>query len=228
VTVLSPAPTALSGYQRSHVYDDVIGEAEDAIAAVARGEVVVVVDDENRENEGDLIVAAEYADAHAINFMITHGRGLVCMPITAQRARELELPPMVSRNEDHFGTAFTVSVDATARHGVSTGISAHDRARTIQIVLTGTAEDLSRPGHTFPLVARDGGVLERPGHTEAAVDLARFAGLTPAGVIVEIINSDGTMARLPQLVRFGRAHGLVLTSIEKLRRYAAAHSWGRP
>ncbi len=227
VTVLSPAHSTLSDHRRAHVYDEVIGEAEDAIAAVARGEVVVVVDDEDRENEGDLVVAAEYADAHVVNFMITYGRGLVCMPITAQRARELELAPMVAHNGDHFGTAFTVSVDATAGHGVTTGISAYDRARTIQTVLTGTAEDLNRPGHIFPLIARDGGVLERPGHTEAAVDLARFAGLTPAGVIVEIINGDGTMARLPQLVRFGRAHGLVLTSIEKLRQYAAARSWER-
>jgi 3,4-dihydroxy-2-butanone 4-phosphate synthase len=194
-------------------------EAEDAIAAIGRGELVVVVDDEDRENEGDLIVAAQYADADAINFMITHGRGLVCLAITAERATELHLPPMVTSNEDHHGTAFTVSVDGTLQHGVTTGISAPERARTVELVLSGTATDLARPGHIFPLIARDGGVVERPGHTEAAVDLARLAGLAPAGVIVEIILPDGTMARLPDLVHFSRSHNLVLTSIEKLRTF---------
>lgn len=201
-------------------------EPEKAIAAIARGELVVVVDDEDRENEGDLIVAAEYADAAAVNFMITHGRGLVCLSLTAERAAELNLPPMVERNEDHNGTAFTVSIDGTRENGVSTGISAFERARTIELALYGTASDLARPGHIFPLVAKDGGVLERPGHTEASVDLARFAGLVPAGVIVEIINPDGTMARLPQLVEFAAEHGLVLTSIEKLREYAAGLNRG--
>jgi 3,4-dihydroxy-2-butanone 4-phosphate synthase len=205
----------------------VIQEAEQAIEAIARGELVVVVDDEDRENEGDLIVAAEHADTQAINFMITHGRGLVCVSITAQRAKELELPPMVARNEDHHGTAFTVSVDGTAENGITTGISAGERARTIELMLSGTATDLARPGHIFPLVARDGGVLERPGHTEAAVELAQLAGLRPAGVIVEIISTDGTMARLPQLAEFSRSHGLVLTSIEKLREYVAARNKGR-
>ena len=201
-------------------------DPEKAIAAIARGELVVVVDDEDRENEGDLIVAAEYADAAAINFMITHGRGLVCLSLTAERAAQLDLPPMVERNEDHNGTAFTVSIDGTRENGVSTGISAFERARTIELALYGTASDLARPGHIFPLVAKDGGVLERPGHTEASVDLARFAGLQPAGVIVEIINPDGTMARLPQLVEFAAEHGLVLTSIEKLREYAAGENRG--
>ena len=201
-------------------------EPEKAIAAIARGELVVVVDDEDRENEGDLIVAAEYADAAAVNFMITHGRGLVCLSLTAERAAELNLPPMVERNEDHNGTAFTVSIDGTRENGVSTGISAFERARTIELALYGAASDLARPGHIFPLVAKDGGVLERPGHTEASVDLARFAGLVPAGVIVEIINPDGTMARLPQLVEFAAEHGLVLTSIEKLREYAAGLNRG--
>ncbi|MFD5124094.1 3,4-dihydroxy-2-butanone-4-phosphate synthase [Streptomyces sp. NPDC058385] len=201
----------------------VLDEAADAIAAVGRGELIVVVDDEDRENEGDLIVAAEHADAAAINFMITHGRGLVCMPITGDRAKELNLPPMVARNEDHHGTAFTVSVDGTKERGVTTGISAFERATTIDLLLNGEAGDLARPGHIFPLVAKDGGVLERPGHTEAAVDLARFAGLKPAGVIVEIINEDGSMARLPQLALFARAHGLVLTSIEKLRDHLATN-----
>ena len=201
-----------------------LDEAEEAVAAIARGELIVVVDDEDRENEGDLIVAAEYADAAAINYMITHGRGLVCVSVTEDRARELQLPPMVARNEDPNGTAFTVSVDGSPEHGVTTGISAPDRAKTIELILKGTSEDLCRPGHIFPLVARSGGVLERPGHTEAAVDLARFAGLSPAGVIVEIILEDGTMARLPQLVEFARREGLVLTSIEKLREYAAART----
>jgi len=198
-----------------------LNEPAEAIAAIARGELVVVVDDEDRENEGDLIGAAEYVDAAAINFMITHGRGLVCLALTHERAKELDLPPMVERNEDHHGTAFTVSIDGTPQHGVTTGISAHERARTIALALTGAAGDLARPGHIFPLVAKPGGVLERPGHTEAAVDLARFAGLAPAGVIVEIINPDGTMSRLPQLADFARNHGLVLTSIEKLKEFAA-------
>ncbi|GAA3824709.1 hypothetical protein GCM10022403_067650 [Streptomyces coacervatus] len=202
----------------------VLDEAAEAVAAIARGELIVVVDDEDRENEGDLIVAAEYADAAAINYMITHGRGLVCVSVTEERARELQLPPMVDRNEDPNGTAFTVSVDGSPEHGVTTGISAPDRAKTIELILKGTSKDLCRPGHIFPLVARKGGVLERPGHTEAAVDLARFAGLVPAGVIVEIILEDGTMARLPQLVEFARREGLVLTSIEKLREYAAAQT----
>ncbi len=202
----------------------VLDSAAAAVAAIARGELIVVVDDENRENEGDLIVAAEYADAAAINYMITHGRGLVCVSVTEGRARELRLPPMVERNEDHHGTAFTVSVDGGPEHGVTTGISAPDRAKTIDLILNGRSEDLRRPGHIFPLVARPGGVLERPGHTEAAVDLARFAGLTPAGVIVEIIKEDGTMARLPQLAEFARREGLVLTSIEKLQEYAAAQT----
>ncbi len=201
--------------------DIVLAEPEEAIAAIARGELVVVVDDEDRENEGDLVMAAEHADATAVNFMITHGRGLVCLSLTAERAAELRLPPMVARNEDHMGTAFTVSIDGTRERGVTTGISAHERARTIELALHGEAEDLARPGHIFPLIAKDGGVLERPGHTEASVDLARFAGLMPAGVIVEIINADGTMARLPQLAVFARTHGLVLTSIEKLQKYAA-------
>ena len=199
-----------------------LDEPEAAIAAIARGELIVVVDDEDRENEGDLIVAGEHATAAAINYMITYGRGLVCVSITPERAAELDLKPMVERNEDHHGTAFTVSVDGGPEHGVTTGISAPDRAKTIELMLTGTATDLRRPGHIFPLVARPGGVLERPGHTEASVDLARAAGLAPVGVIVEIINPDGTMARLPELLKFARAEGLVMTSIEKLQGYLAA------
>jgi 3,4-dihydroxy-2-butanone 4-phosphate synthase len=194
---------------------------EAAIAAIGRGELIVVVDDEDRENEGDLIVAADHASEDAINFMITHGRGLVCVTITEERARELGLEPMVEHNEDYHGTAFTVSVDGGPQHGVTTGISAWDRSKTIQLCATGQRGDLNSPGHMFPLIARDGGLLARPGHTEAGVDLAREAGCSPAGVIVEIINPDGTMARLPQLVDFAAAHGLVLTSIERLRQYLA-------
>ena len=166
-------------------------EAPEAIAAIARGEMVVVVDDEDRENEGDLVAAADHATPEVINFMITHGRGLVCLSLTAERASQLALPPMVARNEDHMETAFTVSVD-------------------------GTAGDLQRPGHIFPLIARRGGVLTRQGHTEASVDLARLAGCQPAGVIVEIIGEDGEMRRLDSLVVFARTYGLLITSIEKL------------
>lgn len=192
---------------------------EDAVSAIARGEIVVVVDDEDRENEGDLIVAAEHATPEVINFMITHARGLVCTAITQERGAELRLPYMVERNEDHHGTAFTVSVDGSPEHGVTTGISAYDRAKTIELLLNGSADDLRRPGHIFPLLAQPGGVLARPGHTEAAVDLCRLAGLAPAGVIVEVIEEDGRMARLPDLARFADTFGLVLTSIAQLQAY---------
>lgn len=148
--------------------DTVLDPASEAIAAIARGEIVVIVDDEDRENEGDLVAAADHADAGVINFMITHGRGLVCLALPAARAAELELPPMVPHNEDHMGTAFTVSIDGTPARGVTTGISAGERATTIGLALTGTASDLQRPGHIFPLIARDGGVLTRTGHTEAS------------------------------------------------------------
>lgn len=197
------------------------GDPADAIAAIGRGEMVVVVDDEDRENEGDLIIAAEHVTPAAINFMITKGKGLVCLALTAERAVDLALPPMVTDNEDHMGTAFTVSIDADPRHGVRTGISASERARSIQLALTGTAGDFRRPGHVFPLVARGGGVLERPGHTEAAVDLARLAGCKPAGVIVEIIGDDGEMLRRDGLRQFAREHGLVFTSIADLKRFRA-------
>lgn len=191
-------------------------EASEAIAAIARGEMVVVVDDEDRENEGDLVVAADHATSEVIYFMITHGRGLVCLSLTADRASQLALPPMVVRNEDHMETAFTVSVDGTQAHGVTTGISAFDRARTIELAVNGTAGDLQRPGHIFPLIARSGGVLVRQGHTEASVDLARLAGCRAAGVIVEIIGQDGEMRRLDSLIVFARTYGLLITSIEKL------------
>lgn len=200
----------------------ILDRPEDAISAISRGELIVVVDDEQRENEGDLIVAADHANAVAINFMITHGRGLVCLALTQQRTQDLELPPMVERNQDHMGTAFTVSIDAKRSHGVTTGISAAERAKTIQVALNGTADDLQRPGHVFPLIARPGGVLERPGHTEASVDIARAAGCSPAGVIVEIIGNDGEMLRRDALRRFADEHGLVMTSIELLRQHFLA------
>ncbi|WP_328520564.1 3,4-dihydroxy-2-butanone-4-phosphate synthase [Kribbella sp. NBC_00359] len=196
----------------------------DAVAAIARGDMIVLVDDEDRENEGDLVVAAEYATDEVINFMITHAKGLVCAPITPHRAEELRLPLMVDRNEDPHGTAFTVSVDGGPEHGVTTGISAADRAATVALLHEGKAGDLRRPGHVFPLIARAGGTLERPGHTEASVDLARLADLDPGAVIVEVIKADGQMARLPDLVEFAREHGLVLTSIELLREFLLAQT----
>ncbi|NLG86510.1 MAG: bifunctional 3,4-dihydroxy-2-butanone-4-phosphate synthase/GTP cyclohydrolase II [Firmicutes bacterium] len=191
---------------------------EEVLAEIKSGRPVVVVDDENRENEGDLVVAAEKVTPEIINFMISYGRGLVCLPLTEQRADELELSPMVWSNQDPMKTAFTVSVDAGE---TSTGISAFERAYTIKKVIDPAArpEDFNRPGHVFPLRAKKGGVLQRAGHTEAAVDLARLAGLYPAGVICEIIKDDGTMARLPDLVEFTQQHGLKLFSIADLIRY---------
>lgn len=196
----------------------------DVIAEVARGGVVVLVDDEDRENEGDLVVAAEFATAEVVNFMITHGRGLVCVSLTPERAAQLGLAPMVESNADVRATAFTVSVDGAPERGVSTGISAHERARTIQLLLHGTASDLRSPGHMFPLVARPGGTLERPGHTEASVDLARLAGLSPSGVIVEIVGDDGRMLRRDGLVRFARRHGLLISTIRALTAHLADDS----
>jgi 3,4-dihydroxy 2-butanone 4-phosphate synthase/GTP cyclohydrolase II len=193
----------------------------DALAAIRNGEMVVVVDDENRENEGDLICAAQFATPQQINFMATEARGLICLALEGERLDVLDLPLMVDRNTDDNQTAFTVSVDAGPENGVSTGISAEDRARTIQVAIhpESRPSDLRRPGHIFPLRARDGGVLKRAGHTEAAVDLARLAGLYPAGVICEIQNSDGSMARLQQLVSYAKRHGLRLISIADLIRY---------
>ncbi|MEB3183404.1 MAG: bifunctional 3,4-dihydroxy-2-butanone-4-phosphate synthase/GTP cyclohydrolase II [Cyanobacteriota bacterium] len=193
----------------------------DALAAIRNGEAIVVVDDENRENEGDLICAAQFATPQQINFMATAARGLICLAMEGERLDALDLPLMVDRNTDSNQTAFTVSVDAGPELGVSTGISADDRARTIQVAIHPETRpsDLRRPGHIFPLRARDGGVLKRAGHTEAAVDLARLAGLYPAGVICEIQNADGSMARLPQLVDYARDHGLRLISIADLIRY---------
>jgi len=193
----------------------------DALAAIRNGESIVVVDDENRENEGDLICAAQFATPEQINFMATEARGLICLAMEGERLDQLDLPLMVDRNTDNNQTAFTVSVDAGPENGVSTGISAEDRARTIQVAIHPQSRpaDLRRPGHIFPLRARTGGVLKRAGHTEAAVDLARLAGLYPAGVICEIQNPDGSMARLPQLAAYARRHGLRLISIADLIRY---------
>jgi len=193
----------------------------DGLAAIRNGDMVVVVDDENRENEGDLICAAQFATPEQINFMATEARGLICLAMEGERLDALDLPLMVDRNTDSNQTAFTVSVDAGPENGVSTGISAEDRARTIQVAIhPGTRPaDLRRPGHIFPLRAKQGGVLKRAGHTEAAVDLARLAGLYPAGVICEIQNGDGSMARLPQLVDYARRHGLRLINIADLIRY---------
>ena len=192
---------------------------EEAIAAIARGEMIIVVDDPDRENEGDLIMAAELVTPEAINFMITHARGLVCAPMTAQRLKELDLPQMVSENTDSKETAFTVSVDLKA--GITTGISAHERAATIRALVDPKTkpEDLARPGHVFPLQAKEGGVLRRAGHTEATVDLARLAGLAPAGVCCEIMNPDGTMARLPKLEEFAKKHNLLMITIADLIAY---------
>jgi len=194
-------------------------DVEAAIAAVARGELVIVVDDANRENEGDLIMAAEKVTPEAMGFMVRHTSGVICMPLEGDRLDELQLPMMVADNTTAYRTAFTVSVDAKA--GTTTGISAADRAATVHALVDPATkpDDLARPGHIFPLRYREGGVLKRAGHTEATVDLARMAGGAPAGVLAEVVNDDGTMARLPELERFAERHGLVLISIADLIRY---------
>ncbi|WP_329180846.1 bifunctional 3,4-dihydroxy-2-butanone-4-phosphate synthase/GTP cyclohydrolase II [Streptomyces sp. NBC_01477] len=194
---------------------------ERAIAEIAAGRPIVVVDDENRENEGDLIVAAEKITPEIVAFMMTECRGLICVPMEVPDLDRLDLPQMVETNTESMRTAFTVSVDASGAYGVTTGISAADRAATIRLLAepSAVAADFVRPGHVFPLRARSGGVLARPGHTEAGVDLARLAGLRPAAAIVEIAREDGTMARLPELVPFARKHGLVIISIEDLIAY---------
>ncbi len=191
----------------------------EAVAEIRAGRMVVVVDDEDRENEGDLTLAAEFVTPEAINFMAKYGRGLICLTLTEERADYLRLGPMTQENTSRFGTAFTESVEA--REGVTTGISAADRAHTIRVAIDpkSTAQDLARPGHVFPLRARKGGVLVRAGQTEASVDLARMAGLVPAGVICEIMNDDGTMARVPDLVKFCEEHGLKMVTVADLIRY---------
>jgi 3,4-dihydroxy 2-butanone 4-phosphate synthase/GTP cyclohydrolase II len=197
---------------------------EEAIEDIRQGKVIIVVDDEDRENEGDFLAAAEAVTPEMINFMATHGRGLICAPLTEKRCAELELHSMVKNNTDHMETAFTVSVDLKG-HGVTTGISAADRAKTILALVNEETKpfDLARPGHIFPLTAKQGGVLRRTGHTEAAIDFARLAGFKPAGVIVEIMNEDGTMARLPQLVDVAKRFDLKLVSIEALVAYRMQH-----
>ena len=203
--------------------EKVFASIPEAIEEIRQGRMVIVVDDADRENEGDLIMAAERVTPEAIAFIVRHTSGVICMPVIGRRLDELEIPLMVAANTDSRRTAFTISVDARA--GVTTGISAADRARTIQAVIHPGTEpaDLSRPGHIFPLRYREGGVLKRAGHTEAAVDLARLAGLYPAGVLCETVNEDGTMARLPDLTLFARAHGLKLISIADLIQYRRQH-----
>jgi len=203
--VITAAPPALE-------FDTI----DDVVKDIAAGKLVIVTDDADRENEGDLVMAAEKASPKTINFMAMHGRGLICVPIANERAEQLGLQRMVAQNREMYRTDFTVSVDAA--HGVTTGISAHDRAATINTIANpkSVPEDLVQPGHVFPLRAKDGGVLRRAGHTEAAVDLARMAGLQPAGVLCEILHDDGTMARLPELMEFRKKHGLRICTIQSL------------
>ena len=202
-------------------YEIEFDDIADALAAIRNGECVVVVDDEKRENEGDLICAAQFATPQQINFMATEARGLICLAMQGKKLDQLDLPLMVDRNTDSNQTAFTVSIDAGPEFGVSTGISAEDRAKTIQVALNSQTKpiDLRRPGHIFPLRAKIGGVLKRAGHTEAAVDLSLLAGLSPAGVICEIQNQDGSMARLPELKKYAHERNLKLISIADLIHY---------
>ena len=208
-------------YSTDNIENWSLDPIEQAIADIAAGRPIVVVDDEDRENEGDLVVAAEKITPEIVAFMMSECRGLICAPMESEELERLRLPQMVDDNTESMKTAFTVSVDASAVHGVSTGISAADRATTLRLLAggTATADDFVRPGHIFPLRARPGGVLARNGHTEAAVDLARLAGLRPAGAIVEIAGEDGTMLRLPELIPFARKHGLTIVSIEDLIAY---------
>ncbi|CAI8336508.1 MAG: Riboflavin biosynthesis protein RibBA [Polaribacter sejongensis] len=201
-----------------------LNSISEAIEDIKNGKVIIVVDDENRENEGDFLAAAEKVTPEMINFMATHGRGLICAPLTETRCKELDLGMMVNNNTDPMETAFTVSVDLRGK-GVTTGISASDRALTIKALIKKSTKpfDLARPGHIFPLRAKEGGVLRRTGHTEAAIDFARLAGLQPAGVIVEIMNEDGTMARLPQLLKVAKKFDIKIVSIEDLVAYRMEH-----
>jgi len=200
-----------------------LSSISETIEDIKAGKLVIIVDDEDRENEGDLALAAEKVTTEAINFMAKHARGLICMPITGERLDELRIPLMVGENTSKFSTAFTVSIEA--KHRVSTGISAADRAETIKAVINPKtkAEDIARPGHTFPLRAKDGGVLARAGHTEAIVDLAKLAGLYPAGAICEIMNEDGSMARLPQLEAMAEKHGIKIVTVADLISYRLRH-----
>ncbi len=204
-------------------FSDFLSSIEDVLEDARKGKMFILVDDEARENEGDLVIPAEFATADSVNFMAKHGRGLICLALTRERCEHLGLPLMAQGNESRISTAFTLSVEA--REGITTGISAKDRARTIEIAIDpkSVRHDLVTPGHVFPLMARDGGVLVRAGHTEAAVDLARLAGLSAAGVICEIMNDDGTMARLPDLVAFAQLHGLKVAKIADLISYRLRH-----
>ena len=204
-------------------YRDAISPIEEIIDAARNGKMVILVDHEDRENEGDLIIPAQMCTPDAINFMATHGRGLICLCLTEERCDDLRLQPMTDHNETPFGTAFTISIEA--REGITTGISAPDRSRTIQVAIDRSKgqSDLVRPGHVFPLRARDGGVLQRAGQTEAAVDLARLAGLIPAGVVCEIMNEDGTMARVDDLVPYCERHGLKMITVADLIEYRRRH-----
>ena len=202
---------------------DSLSSIEDIIEDARNGRMFILVDDEDRENEGDIVVPAQMATPDAINFMAKYGRGLICLALTHQRVKALNLPPMARRNTSRHETAFTVSIEA--REGVTTGISASDRARTVAVAIdpSKNSEDIVSPGHVFPLESRDGGVLVRAGHTEAAVDIARLAGLNPSGVICEIMNDDGTMARMPDLVRFAQTHDLKMGTIADLIAYRLRH-----
>jgi len=227
---MNPAGAARSAPARPpHEYEEVMTEKialdsiESAVAALQQGEIIIVVDDEDRENEGDFVMAAEKVTPEAINFLAKHGRGLICLPATGERLAELDLQPMVARNTAPLGTSFTVSIDAA--RGITTGISAHDRARTVRVFIDPDtrAGDLARPGHIFPLEAQPGGVLQRAGHTEAVVDLSRIGGLYPAGILCEIMDEDGSMARLPRLREIAAEHGLKLISIAELIAYRRRH-----
>lgn len=221
---MTAAPVWYSTGHEEDASDLALDPVEAAIRDIAAGRPVVVVDDEDRENEGDLVIAAEKATPEIIAFMMSECRGLICAPMEGDELDRLQLPQMVENNTESMRTAFTVSVDASGAHGVTTGISAADRATTLQMLAAGTFEptDFVRPGHIFPLRAKSGGVLARNGHTEAAVDLARLAGLRPAGAIVEIAGEDGTMLRLPELIPFARKHGLTIISIEDLIAYRSS------
>lgn len=197
-----------------------LNSIEEAIVDIKAGKIIIVVDDADRENEGDFLVASQFITPEVVNFMATHGRGLICVALTEERCEELDLPMMVNKNTASHETAFTVSVDLLG-HGCTTGISASDRAQTIKFLIEASTrpDDLARPGHIFPLRAKSGGVLRRAGHTEAAIDIARIAGLSPSSTIVEIMNEDGTMARLPQLVQIAEKFGMKIISIEDLIKY---------
>jgi 3,4-dihydroxy 2-butanone 4-phosphate synthase/GTP cyclohydrolase II len=202
-----------------------LNSVEEALDEIRQGRIIIVVDDEDRENEGDFVVAGECITPDVVNFMVTHGRGLLCAPLTKSRCHELNLAPMADDNTSLLGTPFTMSVDLRG-YGCTTGVSAFDRAATIKALVSGNIkpEELARPGHVFPLYAADNGVLERNGHTEALIDITRLAGLTPGGALIEILNPDGTMARLPQLMEIAREHGLKIVSIAELQEYRRQHN----